>query len=148
MKAPPSQISSWCRSTYQCLISSQMALDHDYKFCFAVNLMSAHSAQCLIFKPTVACLLFIFSAQLDSFLVSASLHTSDAAGHNRIYLRAGLDHLPGHRGKQEAPGDRLLTCSKAEAEVFNGFHVGLRSLKNITTSCICLKWSILQIEAT
>lgn len=24
---------------------------------------------------------------------------SDAAGHNRVYLRAGLDHLSGHGGK-------------------------------------------------
>lgn len=34
--------------------------------------------------------------------VSASSPLSDAAGHNRIYLRAGLDHLSRHRGKQGA----------------------------------------------
>lgn len=108
-----------------------MALDHDYKFCFAVNLMSTRSAQCLIFKPTLACRLFIFPVQLDSFLVSASFPASDAAGHNRIYLRAGLDHLSGHRGKQEAGGESTLTCSKVMAEVFVGFNVGLRTLKKI-----------------
>lgn len=104
MKAPPSQISSWCRSTYQCLISSQMALNRDYKFCFAVTPISARSAQCLIFKVTVARPLFRFlcSTLLSLSLVSASLPPSDADGHNRVYLRAGLDHLSGHRGKQEA----------------------------------------------
>lgn len=72
MKAPPSQISSWCRSTYGCLISSQMALHHDYKFCVAVNLMSALSVQSFIFKATVACLLFI-SSLLNSTLVLSLL---------------------------------------------------------------------------
>lgn len=113
MKAPPSSISSWCRSTYQCLISSQMALNRDYKFCFAVTPISARSAQCLIFKPTVARPLFVFCAQLCSLsLVSASLPTSDAAGHNRVYLRAGLDHLSGYGGKQEARWHSTLTCLK------------------------------------
>ncbi len=34
--------------------------------------------------------------------VSVSSPVSDAAGHNRVYLRAGLDHLSRHRGKQGA----------------------------------------------
>lgn len=105
MKVPPSQISSRCRSTHQsCWISSQMALNRDYKFCFAVTPVSARSPQCLIFKPTVARPPFRFSA-LNSALFLLSLlpcPISDAAGHDRVYLRAGLDHLPGHGGKQEA----------------------------------------------
>lgn len=61
---------------------------------------------------------FLFSpAQLDSGLVSAWFPTSDAAGHDRIYLRAGLDHLPGHWGKQRACGDSTLTCPKVKAQV-------------------------------
>lgn len=34
--------------------------------------------------------------------VSASLPDSDAAGHNRVYLGAGLDHLSRHGGKRGA----------------------------------------------
>lgn len=137
MKAPPSHISSWCRSTYRCLISSQMALHHDYKFCFAVNLMSARSAQCLIFKLTVACLLLVFSAQLHSFLVSLLrslpvmlLDTTESTS------ELGWTTYPDTGVSREALGDSLLTCSRAE--VFHGLNVAFRTLKNITTSCrIC-----------
>lgn len=44
------------------------------------------------------CFAFFFFYSSLAF-VCASSPASDAAGHNRVYLRAGLDHLSRHRGK-------------------------------------------------
>lgn len=80
----------------------------DYTFPFPCHFYRRSLPSCA--QPTVAHLVFCFVLPLVFFFVfysslafvCASSPASDAAGHDRVYLRAGLDHLSRHRGKQEA----------------------------------------------
>lgn len=142
MKAPPSQISSWCRSTYQCLISSQMALNRDYKFCFAVTPISARSAQCLIFKATVARPLFVFCAQLCSlsllsllpYLPVMLMDTTESTS------ELGWTTYPDTGVSRKLGGTAHSTCLKGrDARVCNGFNVGSSSTRNPAESVTMAK---------
>lgn len=73
----------------------------------SIQLKAAHPL-CLVFSYLVC--------------VSASLPFSDAAGHNRVYLRAGLDHLSRHGGKyrRELALNVLSSCWSIKAVMLGG----------------------------
>lgn len=88
----------------------------DCKFCLTVTSLFQDSFPQQSIVVQLVCL---FSHTLSLSLVSSLV--SDAAGHNRVYLRAGLDHLSRHRGKQGALAVNVFSsCCRIKVVMLGG----------------------------